>query len=225
MMVERLVFDVIRQGIEFCKATPGWITTFFVEQAGLETTEAAEIEAIFQKRPPDLIHGYARRDADFPLYAVTLGSEQESEVFIGDEGGYLGDAEDPDRGTDLYGAIFAYNINVLVYANHPDLCLYLYQLLRAMLINGLPELKAGDLHNIRFSGGDMAPDPAWVPAGLFLRRFTVSFAREYQQPMPGSNLGRAWRVQSIHVDEAGAPGRDVGGVLTHVTVRDPKQQG
>jgi hypothetical protein len=220
-LIERLIFEVVTEGIAYLKDTPGAITRFFKKQDLLSDEEIALLEDLFiNKMTPTVIHGYARDNAKFPVYAITLGSENETQAFIGDEGAFIDDEESPDFGADEFAAIFGYQFNLMVYAQNPDVTLAYYQLLKQMVINGFPKFKANGLFDLRFSGADMAPDPAWVPAGLYVRRATLSCSREYTQPWTSSKLGRAWKVQSIHIDAAGAPGEDVGGVLTHVTFPD-----
>ena len=232
-MAERLIYQVVEDGVTFLAANPQVIEEFLSTEAGLSEDEAADVARIYAatkgkngarvERPgPSVVHGYARQDSAFPLYAITLGGENETQAFIGNEGGHIDDDEDPDHGADQFAAIFASTLNILVYAQHPDVVLYLYQLAKETLVAAIPLLTQEDLFDVRIAGADMAPDPAWVPAGLFLRRLTLSFNRQYTQTLPATKLGRAWRVQSIHADAAGDVGADVGGVQTHVTVRDPR---
>lgn len=224
MMIERLLFHVIEDGIAFLKANPDLISEFFATEGLLDISEAEKIRDYFLKEPPAVIHGYARSDQKFPIYAITLAAENETQAFIGDEGGFVDDPEDENYGADQAAAIFGYTYNIYVYAQHPDATLYMYHLLRQMLFEALPVLKGtGDVFDVRFSGADLAPDPAWVPAGLFLRRVTITCSREYHQTILSSKLGRAWKVQSIHLDAKGAVGEDVGGVLTHVTTPDSEE--
>jgi hypothetical protein len=216
-VIERVLFDVITAGIAALKANPGAIAAFFARDSIISVEEAAALEDLFlNKETPTVIHGYARENAKFPVYAITLGSESESQSFLGDEGGFIDDPEDEDHGADEFAAIFAYQFNLMVYAQHPDVVLAYYQLLKEIIVNGFPTFKANGLFDLRFSGADMAPDPSWVPAGLFVRRATLSCSREYTQPWPSSKLGRAWQVSGIHIDAQGDVGKDVGGVNTEV---------
>jgi hypothetical protein len=236
MFVERLIYQVLEDGVAFLVANPGEISSFLSTEANLPDDEADAVAQAFLDikgkngarvaRPgPSVVHGYARQDNAFPLYAITLGGEQEAQTFMGDAGHMVDDPEDDNYGADQFAAIFNYTVNVLVYAQHPDMVLYLYQLMKEILVAALPLLKSYDLFDIRLGGADMAPDPAWVPAGLFVRRATLTFSREYRQTQAAARLGRAWAVQSIHVDADGAVGESVGGVQTHVTVRGTPDTG
>lgn len=220
MMLERFVYRAISDGIAYVTANPETLLEFFRDEALLGEDEAVQIRDWFIANPPSVIHGYAKRDAKFPLYAITLTSERQSQGFIGDEGGFHDDPDDPEFGADDWAAIWEYNINVITYAQHPDVTLYLFHLLKHFLIAAEPLFKNdGDYFDINYSGTDMVPDPATTPAGLFLRRLQFTAKRQYTQPVIGSKLGRAWKVQGVHVDRSGAEGRDVGDVKTNVTVR------
>lgn len=218
MFIERLLYDVITDGIAILQANPEQIVDFFVSEAFMEQAEAEKLRDLFLATPPSVIHGYARSDSKFPLYAITLGSENEEKTFMGDEGGVL------DDGTDLTSTIFSYSFNIMVLAQHPDVCLYLYSLLKQILFAAKPLLVQADLYRVAFSGADLAPDPTWMPAGLFLRRVTLSCSRQYQQAQLSSTLGKAWKIQGVHVTTAGAPGEDPGGVPTNITTFDDGEE-
>lgn len=221
-MIERIIYDGLTAGVAHYRDTPGAIShAFQTPPLFLPPEEAAALETLFRNKQTPTVHmGYPRVDAVFPAYFITLGAESESKRFLGDDGGQILDREDPDFGADEYAAVFNYQFNLLVFAQHPDVVLAYYQLLKRMVIDYLPTLKSNGLFDISFSGADMAPDPSWVPAGLFVRRATLSCSREYTQAISSTRVGRAWKVQSIHIDAAGDPGADVGGVLTHVTVAE-----
>lgn len=223
-MIERVLFQIISDGIAVLKDTPGLVTEVFTRDGLVELEEAQKIEALFQTETPVVVHGYARSDNKFPLYAITLGGDQQTQSFIGDEGGFVDDEEDPDHGADEYAAIYSMTYNLMVYAQNPDVVLYLYVLLKQVVIAGIDVLKSYGLFDIKFSGADMAPDPAWVPAGLFVRRVTITGSREYQQVREASKLGRAWKVAGIHTDSAGAIGEDVGDVKTLVYPVNPESE-
>lgn len=215
-MIERLIYTALTQGIETITEDPYRIDQIFQKEHGLTETETEKIRGYFLEKPPKVIHGYARSDSDFPLFAITLGAENVTQQLVGDEGGMVTTLGDPDFGADERVMFFDETFNILIYAQNPDVCLYYYQLCKVFLFLNLDFFKSCGLYNIRFSGSDMAPDPAWVPAGLFLRRFTMQASEEYKQIDPSTKLGKAFRVRGIHVDKAGAPGESVGGVKTLV---------
>lgn len=220
-MLERVVYSVIKTGIEAFQNDPLLIDDLFDCELLLDPAEAEDVRQFFLAKPPDVIHGYARPDSNFPLYSITLGAFGNPQGFIGDEGAM--ETMGAEKGTDEWASIFSYVINVLVYAEHPDVCLYYWHILRAILINGDDVLKQADMFAINYSGSDMAPDPAWVPAGLFLRRFTVSCQRQYAQALKSTKLGKAFKVAGLHVIPDGAPGEDIGGVKAFVVPISPAE--
>lgn len=223
-MIERLIYDALTTGVAFLRDTPGAVSKLFTDEDILDAKEAAALEDLFRnKQTPGVHMGYPRKDVDFPAFFITLASDDETQAFLGDEGSQILDPEDEEFGADQFAALFAYQYSIWVYALNPDVTLAYYQLLKHMVIAFYPTFKANGLYNLKFSGADMAPDPAYVPAGLFLRRASLSCAREYTQTWLSSKLGRAWKVRSMHVDAAGAPGEDVGGVLTHVTIPENEE--
>jgi hypothetical protein len=235
MMVERLVFTAVEDGVRFLVQNPDVLVEFLVEEAGLHPDEATKVKDLYvatqgragiEERPgPSVVHGYARADTAFPAYAITLGAESENQTFLGDEGAMDDDPESATYGADTFSAIFGYTVNIMVYAQHPDLVLYLYQLLKHALVTAFPLFKQEDLFDLKINGADMAPDPAWVPAGLFLRRLTLNCNRQYRQTQVNTALGRAWKIRGVHIDARGAVGEDVGGVQTQVTFpEDPADE-
>jgi hypothetical protein len=213
MMLERLIYRAIVDGVDYLKKNPESIVEFFCVEALLEKSEAEKIRDFFLANPPEVIHGYARTDAKFPLYAITLTSQNQDADFLGDEGDFHDDPNDPLFGTDDWAAIFSYSFNVLVYAKHPDITLYYFHLLQNILISAEALFKdVGDAFDVSFSGAEMAPDPMTMPAGLFLRRFQINMKRQYTQTNLASRIGRAWRVQGIAIDG------DIEGVKTNVKI-------
>lgn len=219
MMLERLIWKAITDGVDLMKGNPQLLVDFFQKEALLEQSEAEKIRDYFLENPPHVIHGYARKDSEFPLYAITLTSQNQAQGFIGDEGAFHDDREDPLFGHDDWAAIFEYNYNVIVYANHPDITLYYFHLLINFLITAEPLFKIhGDAFDITYGGADMVPDSATMPAGLFVRRCQLGMKRQYTQTVVGSKLGRAWALQGLHIEPSGASGEDIGGVVANVTI-------
>jgi hypothetical protein len=61
------------------------------------------------------------------------------------------------------------------------ICLYYHELLKFFMTRGRPFLKsASGGYNLstKISGGDMMPDPRYVPANMFVRRFQIDVTRE-----------------------------------------------
>lgn len=217
MMLERLIYRAISEGIAYLKENPQELVDFFCTQALLSKAESEKIRDHFLKDPPHVIHGYARSDSEFPLYAITLTSQSQSQSFIGDDGLYHDDPSDSHFGEDDWAAVFDYSYNVITYAQHPDVTLYYFHLLISMLIQAESLFKGlGNAFDVSYSGADMAPDSMTMPAGLFVRRCQVTMKRQYTQPVLGTKVGRAWVLSGLHVAD-GSTGDRIGGVSAQVT--------
>lgn len=233
-MIERILFQAIQNGIDAYTANPVDIEQLFTNAElpnpsfGLSLAEAQKIRAYWENTDdvqhhgaPQVQHGYPHGDSNFPGYFITLVSENEETHFLGDETGQL--LDDPgaaNYGAPIQGSIWKHQFTILVIAQHPDITLYYYQLLKSILVGQDGFLKGCGLIHLHYSGGDLAPDKNWMPAGFYARRFTVDCSTEYNQVTP-DGIGRAFKVAGIHVDAQGAPGEDTGGVKTLVTIADP----
>ena len=69
---------------------------------------------------------------------------------------------------------------------------------------------------IKISGGDMAPDPRYMPEHLFVRQIKFGCNREFLRTDLATLRQKAFTVSGIHVDSSGSPS-DVGDVKTLIT--------
>lgn len=217
-MIQRTLFNVLKLGIEEINQNIEILEDLFIEQYGLSESETASIRKLWETKPPNVIHGYADADSKFPLYAITLLSERESDKFIGDSAGDVVDPEDPDFGAEAVSSIWRHDYAVWIYSDHPDVTLYYYEVAKHIILTAGPLFVQNLIMDIDVSGMDMAPDPRYLPAHLFVRQLKFSCKRELLRVDPGTGLGKAFKVAGIHVDSSGSPS-DVGGVKTLVTVK------
>lgn len=225
MMIERLLFTVIQDGIAYLKANPAEIVKIFGEDALLDNvdrmTEPTKISTLFTARPPSVTQSFPRPEAVFPCYSITLASDTTSQQFLGDDGGFISDPDSDDAGGSIDSEVRAYSYVILVWTQHPDWTLYLYHLLMWMMVQGRRTMMANGIMDIKMSGADVQPDQRTMPAGLFVRRLTFSCDREWAVVPPSSKLPySAFKVGGVHYDtpqSAGDPGADTGGVVGHVT--------
>ena len=191
MMIERAIYQVLTAGREHVNDEPKFLEDFFkdTEQGpGLDDEEIDQIRTFWDKVEaidPDgtiqkgvsIIHQFPRGDGvRFPCWAIVLLNEQEDTQFLGDEAGIIG-----DDGEDVLSSIWAKSYAIFTYAPHPLICLYYHELAKFFLTRGRPYLKgAAGGYNLstKFSGGDMAPDPRYGPANMFVRRFQIDVTRE-----------------------------------------------
>lgn len=211
-MIERHIKSVLEDGIAALVENKKLIVELFVEQHELDVEEATQIANFFVEAPPTVVLGYARGDTSFPCYSVVLADENESQDFIG----YQLD-HDEERGIDNVGALFDHVYSIIVYAQNPDAALYYYEVLKYLMILAVVRsFQNLNLMNVKFSGAELAPDQTTMPAGLYLRRFTMRASREYNLPDLLSRVGRAWKIRGVHVNSETNP-RDVLEVNPKVT--------
>lgn len=219
-MIQRYLFTAIKTGLDAVVADPTILDTIFQEQYALSDTEMDAIKTKFAADPPNVKHGFARSDDVFPLVAIILVDDAEGEVVLADDFGMIGDEEededDENYGAEVLGSLWSASFQFLCYAEHSDVVLYLYELVKDILFTALPYFQTVGIHKLGISGADLMLDPRYVPAHLFGRRVTFRCRYEFSHLDKGSKLGKAFAVAGIHIDSSGSPRTDVGDVKTLV---------
>lgn len=239
-MAERILFEVINAGLEWYKEKPERFERFLQVNQELDEDEAARGRLYFEggtvvdgdgndveipAKPPTLIHGYARTGGPFPCWALTLGAEKIHTDFLGKDASFLdSDGEnfyDPETGAVVDPKVrrMQYTYNILVHADHPDICIYYYHLLKSIVMESQGTLEDRDVEDLEFSGQDMAPDPRYLPADMFTRLLQVMVQGdetwcERSFPAPGPK-----RLTGLHIDDdgSGVPVGATGGEKASVT--------
>lgn len=221
MMVERILFEVINAGLEWYKDKPERFERFLREKQELSADEAATGRLYFEggtaddgstvtAKPPTLIHGYARTGGPFPCWALVLGAEQIATDYLGKDAPFLGSDGEYFRDTETGAVVdpkarrMRYTFNVMVHADHPDVCIWYYHLLKSIVMESQDTLESRDVEDLEFSGQDMAPDPRYLPADMFTRMLQVVVQGdevwcERSFPEPGAK-----QVGGLHIDESGS---------------------
>lgn len=205
-MIHRALFDVLSAGVAAAKANPDLLDPLFELQFPIEATERAKIKAYLAAEGLTVVTGYPRKAADFPLVAIILASEQETDNWIGDFAGMTG------IGEDIISSNWEYRFHLVILTEHPDITAAYYQIVKEILLSALRDL-VEDLNafQFRFSGADLAPDPRYIPEHIFGRQLVFTCQQEFSRALPDSELGRAWKVDGLHVDRSGSLA-DVGDV-------------
>ncbi|MDQ3171502.1 MAG: hypothetical protein M3Q55_15315 [Acidobacteriota bacterium] len=147
------------------------INHLFAPSAG--DAAASDFLTHFRRRPPTVVLNYPRSSAEAPIYAVVMSEESESDNAIGD---FVGESLEGEDGpaAEYSGAHWEGSFTVFVFAEHPDVTMYLYQLAKAIMLGAKPVMERAGLVDLHFSGGDLSPDEAYVPENLFARALRVS---------------------------------------------------
>jgi len=136
----------------------------------------------FQKYPPETYLGYPRSSAKFPCYAVVLESDDEQDEALGYLIGQTGADEKIDKSQAYYGSMFQQMYGVYIYSEHPDVCSYLYQFAKAILIGAHDVLEGFGVVEMRLSGTELGPEETYIPENMFVRVCRVSLKSLFTVP-------------------------------------------
>ena len=209
-MIQRFIFEAMRQSINGITADLTLLDYVF-ENYELNESEVESIKTLWEAKPPTIRHGFARSDDEFPLYALILVNEREVDTVLSDDGGIVEDENDPNFGADIKTSFWEHNYDILVYTEHPDATLYWYEVAKSIMLAA--RFYDVGIYDLSLSGGDIMPDPEYLPAHLFVRRLNIKASREFQRIDHASRLDKAYRVSGIHIGRRGSP-RDPGPVKT-----------
>lgn len=231
-MVERTLFTVINDQLDWYKAKPERFERFLMDRQGLSLAEATKARLYFEggttddgeeveARPPTLIHGYARPGGPFPCWAMTLGSERVATDYLGKDASFLdSDGEhyfDPETGAVVDPKVrrMEYRFDILVITDHPDVTVWYYHLLKNIVMSQQDVLEGLDVEDLVFTGADMAPDPRFLPDTMYGRVFqvTVQGDESWEQAM-----ARGTELSGIAVDSGDGTSGGTGAVDANVTV-------
>lgn len=190
MMIERQLFEVVKAGLDWFKADARRFSRWLVAEQLIEESEAENARIFFEGQPladppvppksPTLVHGYARTGGPFPCIALTLGGEDIATDYLGRDASMLDSEEDyyldPEDGrvVDPHIRRLRYTFNLLIHAQHPDVCVWYYHLLKQIIMSAHAELETRNVEDLVFSGRDMAPDQRYLPDDIFTRMLTVT---------------------------------------------------
>lgn len=177
MIPERPILTLLNLGVDAITADTALLDDIL--SGSLEAAELAKAKTLFGTNPPRVIQGFPRAGATLPCYALTLASDAILQDYIGQGEEALYDLLDPDERA---GVKFKRRITgvftIFVYAEHPDVCGWLYRVLRRVVNLGTRWLEARGLADPVVTGADLAPDPRYTPENVYVRRLTL--AVEYE---------------------------------------------
>lgn len=228
-MFERVLYTTLTEGIAEIQGEIGILERHFQYSLFLDEAEVEKIVTFFTSTPPNVIHHYARDGDKVPIWAITLISERETQQFLGDDVGMIGelvlledgdpdfDPDDPDSGADAQGRLYTSQFGVLTYTEHPDVTRYYYELAK-MIMQRARLFGQNGITDIRFSGRDLAPDPRYIPAHLFCRQLVVEV--EHVQCLSVATPTRATSFGGDLFIDDGVDAARKGYVTPGITVTD-----
>jgi hypothetical protein len=205
---ERILFDVIKLGLDTVESdnATALVNESEIDRilAYLDAAERAKVRTIWGTNPPTLVAGFAREDHPFPVYSLTLASDDDLQQYLDDGGHQLDvlDAELMGIEQDEYTARETGAFQITCFHEHPDLCTYMYRIMRRVIRVGTRKLIMGGLQDPRLRGADMAP---WQSAKLgnllFSRKIVVTC--EYHETW--LSTGPLWAAMNGQTERAYDP--------------------
>jgi len=199
--VERLFVIALRNAVARFQAEPKrWRRILHF----LEDDEIDLVQRVFAARPPIIRAGYATAQDPMPVIAVALMQERPDQEVLGDLIEPETDYDEFDRGkAELRGAIHEQTLEITIYADHPDVALYLYHWSKYALDAHLDWFLRHGLIEPRFvQGGEVRPDPRFVPERLFARSLTWTVRGEAvsAEPLPTPPRSLSIFLQGVIVE-------------------------
>jgi len=211
-MIERFIYTALTDGLAELTAEPVRLERVFDFFMGLDDAEVAKIRTYYASDPPNVIHNFPRENSPFPLFAIVLKNESEPTKFLGDFAGQITDLDldayegfeaDGVDGSEVFGSIYQHSFNIMVYAKHPDVCIWYYHLAKYIMTRARAFFVECGLFDMELGGQDVAPDPRYIPAFLFARTLRFSCQRQFEVVgEPASEAeggGRVRAVAGLHV--------------------------
>lgn len=223
--IERLLVALLRAEVERFRTEPELLRKFFAHMFDplIGETEREEFVTNFTRLPPEVVLGYPRTSTQFPCFAVILQEDAEDQNFIGD---FVGETEDDEEDAIDYmeyaGVLCTNSYGIYIYAQHPDVCLYLYYFAKMIVFGAKPLFLANGMTDVSISGGEVAPDEQYLPDNMFMRTLTVSGHSMFTVPQFALTDRRRLRVLGLYRDDVVVDG--VQGGITPKRFDDEQEE-
>lgn len=214
-MIHRYIHNILTSGIQAIQDDLSILDELFLQNYSLDEVELNSIKTYFRNNGMEVTNGYARRDATFPLATIILTSDNEDTYFLNEEGAPIQDEDSMFFHMDLKSTIWAYNYQIMVMTEHPDITAYYYEIVKSIMLLGLATLVDLGCYGFQLSGGEMAPDPRYMPEHLFVRQLSFKCNMEFQRFDRDSKLRKAFQVSGMYLDR-NSSNYDIGNVSDKV---------
>jgi hypothetical protein len=179
VMAERVFLKLLRQEITRLSASDNEddLRRFFGHffDPMISASERDSYVNNFQRNPPTAVLGYPRTSTKLPALAVILEQDTEVDKPLGTYLGQTGPEETRDHAEEYIGTMFEQTYGVYVYAEHPDVCIYLYHFAKAVFLGAHEVLHECGIIDPSYNGNEMTPEETYLPENMFVRRLGVQF--------------------------------------------------
>jgi hypothetical protein len=203
LFLERVLYRIVDVALQQITARPLLYERWLLKN-GLSTDEAKNARQAFETAPLRLMHGYAHDGAYFPCASLILGSETVAQDFLNEDAPPLDEDGEPyidedGNVVDPHARRWEYHWEWYIYVGHHDLCLYYYYLIRHLCVAARAVFQAAGIDEIVYGGAELAPDPRYLPADMWVRRFSVT-ARAMEEYTEAFGEGQFKTIEGMIVD-------------------------
>ena len=202
-ITERVLLGVLRTEIDRLSKDKSELERFFSHFFDPLTDKNERDSWVnnFTRRPPKVVLGYPRTSSEFPCFSIVLESERQTQEALGLYLGQSLEEEGGDTSFEYLGAMFEQTLGVYIYAEHPDVCIYLYQFAKSVFLGANETLLCCGLIDPMYSGGELAPDEGYLPENMFVRVLRVTLKSLTTVPQVLSPDPARARVTGIFADD------------------------
>lgn len=188
---ERVLFHVIKTGLEALRDTDGYVERVL---RLCSPGEQRKIKKMLKTQPIQVAHGYARRSMKLPLIAITILDEREDISYIGD---WLGSEPDQfDESTPAYsdqrlvsGNAVESRLQVHILDKNPDTVAHLYSICWTLIRGSRQIFIDLGMELTTLTGSDLMPNPELGPELVYARQCTLGVRGVRTYTLPAKLIG------------------------------------
>ena len=220
VMPERIIMALLRDEVSRLAAPAGEddLRRFFSHFFDPMITEAERNSYVtdFQRKPPVTVLGYPRTSTKFPCFSIVMERDASDQEALGKYLGATHTSDPAERFTEYVGSMFEQTYAVYIYATHPDVCLYHYHFVKAVMIGSHTTMEECGIIDPTFDGNEMIPQDQYLPENMFVRRLGITLKSLHTVPiLTPSDPARA-RLVGVWADDT-----VVGGIRGGTHAIDP----
>jgi hypothetical protein len=203
VLIERVILAVLRSEVDRLSQDRSECDRFFAHfyDPIVGEAERAEFVTNFMRAPPNVVLGYPRTSASFPCLSIVLASEEEVQNAVGDFISQTGRDSTDRLPVEFVGAHFSQSHMIYVYAEHPDVAIYLYQFAKLCLFGAKSTFLEAGCTEVTFAGGELAPDEGYMPENMFVRYLQVRAVTQVTVPRLLLVDPRRLRLGGVFIDD------------------------
>lgn len=207
-MIQRYVYEALRRGLAAYKADPTLYDRLFGDLYDFQAAEILAIKKRFADYEPTLMHAFTPVAPRMPVYLISTESEQQPNFALNDYGGAaaygVGAAGQPVVAQANITSIWQHNVSVCCMARESETVLYMYEVLKSVLLAAKPYFQSNRLDIVTMAGTDLSRD-GQKEDFIFMRNLTFRCQREFAQADINSTLYRAFKVAGMERPTNAAP--------------------